>query len=743
MTKLYLSLFFITAYSFVEAQVVTSVASGNWNNSSTWSTGTVPTGSSKVVINNGHSVIADAAATAGTITIQNGGTLNAAYGMFEITDSVVNSGTFDITGGDVRVHAAATTGVNNAGNLNIPAGHLQIGGNGFNDRSFVNTGSFSISGIATFDLYGNMSNKPSAYFTQSGGYINVDGNAHGDVTKSVAAGTNIVEFLNPATQITLSAGNFCIVDPHLFATPGTYTLYFNNTSSTPVTASTSHTLQFNNFAYSTDSGGNSNGFYVYMTGYQELNIGDLTIVGSAAGANRHVKFEFPPKIYGNMLVLNWGEYRGELRLLGNATVAPGGTLTVRYASFEGGNNQTVDIYGTVRNDAVTPTANFISITVSKTPGTSVTFTKNVSVRDILSFENGLINMNGNTLTLGTSSMHTGSTGSMHGYIINGKLKRWISTASANYDFPIGTTDGRKTAAFSFNAPATGGTLTAEWISNYGGTNGLPLVEGSLVIDSLSREGYWRITAADGLLAGNYNASFTIVSGNGVAGVSNASKVVLLKRADETAPWALNGTHITTTGAVDSIVMHRDGLSGFSDFGTGISVQGVLPMKLISLSGKINGDKTTSVEWKVAQQDGITDYVVERSADGSNFETLGSVKAIALQDTYRFTDATPFSGKNYYRLKIAEGGKVTYSSIVLLSLTNRSELFIYPVPAKDVITIQRNSNEENVRAVITDMNGRIMMHVYLNQPVQEIRIASLPKGMYVFKTNGKAVTIIKQ
>lgn len=747
MIKLYLSVLSVIACVALKAEVVTSVASGNWNSGSTWSTGTVPTGSSQVVINSGHTVLFNAAGSAGTITINAGGTLNAAYAVFEITDSVMNAGTFQISGADTRIHAAATSGLKNTGTVIISAGYLQIGGNGFNDRSFVNSGLFTMSS-GTFDMHGNFSNRATAEYIQTGGSINVDGNAHGDVTKSVAAGTNIVEFLNPANKITLSGGDFCLVDPHLFATPGTYTLYFNNTSSTPVTASDNYTFFFNNWAYSIDSGGNTKGFYVYMDGNHTLNLGNLTVVGSAAGANRLVTFEYPPNIHGNMLILNWAEFRqtgvtDTLRLWGNLTVTPGGTLTISNISFESTTNQLVEKFGTIRNAVTGATANFNSLNIAKTAGTSVSFDSDITVSDAISLGKGTINMTGHILTLGVSSTHTGVVGNTQGYIINGKMKRWIAAATGNYSFPVGNTDGRKTASIVFTAPASGGSLTAEWIAAYSGTNGLPLTEGTLVVDSASRAGYWRMVAADGLSPANYNATFTAVSAGGVAGVTSASKLVLLKRSDATAPWTLNGSHITTTGSTDSVVLSRNGMSGFSDFGIGISVQGVLPVTLLSFTAQENAGAGIRLSWKVAQQQNIDRYVIERSNDGRTFTAIATVTANAsTESSYSFTDASPYNGNNYYRLRIEEAGRSSYSNTLLLSI-GRTRLFVYPSPAKDIITIQR-SEAVKTEAVITDLQGKVLVQLQLTNATESVNISRLQPGIYLLKTtNGMVQQFLKQ
>jgi hypothetical protein len=68
---------------------------------------------------------------------------------------------------------------------------------------------------------------------------------------------------------------------------------------------------------------------------------------------------------------------------------------------------------------------------------------------------------------------------------------------------------KRTASINFtSAPTTGGTLTTEWITGYGGTTGLPLTEGAISVTSICNDGYWRIVAGDGLNGGVYTGTFT-------------------------------------------------------------------------------------------------------------------------------------------------------------------------------------------------------------------------------------------
>jgi len=91
-----------------------------------------------------------------------------------------------------------------------------------------------------------------------------------------------------------------------------------------------------------------------------------------------------------------------------------------------------------------------------------------------------------------------------------------------------------------------------------------------------------------------------------------------------------------------------------------------------------------VEWTAQQESNIDRYEVERSQNGQQFIMLGSVQAngnssVAIK--YNLFDANPFSGANFYRIKIIEAGKGTYSQVLKVNINNSSvnRITIYPNP----------------------------------------------------------------
>jgi hypothetical protein len=385
-------------------------------------------------------------------------------------------------------------------------------------------------------------------------------------------------------------------------------------------------------------------------------------------------------------------------------------------------------------------------------GTAPTFT----------FTNGKIDLNGSSLTLGLNASSAALAGAMTtgaaSYMYNGQFKRWINAAIGNRDFPVGVSAFKRNASIDFTAaPATGGTLTAEWIPVYGGTNGLPLLEGVIVVNKTSPAGYWSMVAGDGLSGGTYTGTFTAT---GIPYISDYSTLVLLKRADNVSPWALDGTHVTTTGSNTAPVLRRLAMTGFSEFGIGAnSGLNPLPITINYFTGtKQSGHHL--LNWKVTcNSTPRATMILERSADSRNFNTITTVVADAARcnQPFDYTDVQPLAGMNYYRLKMVDvDGKVSYSGIV--ALLNATKGFdIISIAPNPVVTGNFKLNVTSAQAskmdiTIIDMQGRTVSRQAVSLIAGfnslTMNVGSLAAGTYTIQGNvdedkSRVIRFVKQ
>ena len=164
--------------------------------------------------------------------------------------------------------------------------------------------------------------------------------------------------------------------------------------------------------------------------------------------------------------------------------------------------------------------------------------------------------------------------------------------------------------------------------------------------------------------------------------------------------------------------------------------GALPVELISFTAawKEKG-RSALINFITEKETGICCYDIEKSLDGFNFNSIGSIAArnTAGTQSYRFTDNAAINQKQFYRLKIrATDGKIEYSNIQQLQFKNLTEIIVFPNPATDLIRINLNNDYSKADVRILNSAGQSIRR-YSNLPVSnqtlQINVSDLPKGNY--------------
>lgn len=175
----------------------------------------------------------------------------------------------------------------------------------------------------------------------------------------------------------------------------------------------------------------------------------------------------------------------------------------------------------------------------------------------------------------------------------------------------------------------------------------------------------------------------------------------------------------------------------------------LPVKLISFTGTYKNN-TALLNWLAENQVNFSAYEIERSIDGSKFESIGLLNRQGTgleRQQYQFTDdlATNNSNVFYYRLKMVDlNGRYEYSNIIMLRKDrfNAAGLSISPNPvitgAAATARIEA-SRKTVVDIAILDMSGRIVLRQQnqLQEGINSIAVNNLNKlqpGLYTMQVN---------
>jgi hypothetical protein len=173
----------------------------------------------------------------------------------------------------------------------------------------------------------------------------------------------------------------------------------------------------------------------------------------------------------------------------------------------------------------------------------------------------------------------------------------------------------------------------------------------------------------------------------------------------------------------------------------------LPVKLSSFTVKSEG-KQVKLEWSTATELNNDRFDVQRSGNGTSWQTILTVKGKGIASSYTAYDVTPLLGTNYYRLQqVDKNGRSSASEIKLLRLFGASSprITVSPNPARGAINFMfENQGASNVTAILTDANGK-MIHQEQFKTVQANTINRLnlkqqpTTGVYILKLNGEGVS----
>jgi hypothetical protein len=117
---------------------------------------------------------------------------------------------------------------------------------------------------------------------------------------------------------------------------------------------------------------------------------------------------------------------------------------------------------------------------------------------------------------------------------------------------------------------------------------------------------------------------------------------------------------------------------------------LLPVVLADFTARWNNDQTITDSWNTQQEVNFSHFEIERSQNGSTWNTIGSVPAkgnSSIETNYSFTDRSPLAGVNYYRLKIVDlDGHYDYSEIKVQRSALITKTSFFPNPAHDYVNV---------------------------------------------------------
>ncbi len=345
-------------------------------------------------------------------------------------------------------------------------------------------------------------------------------------------------------------------------------------------------------------------------------------------------------------------------------------------------------------------------------GSTRTSQGNIEVHDLLTITDGDIDLNTYNLTLGQNTSSTGTLSHSNGKIYNGTFRRYIaagiipSGTTAGF-FPMGEMGGGFRPIYisaPASGPTSGGLLSISHSDNGTVTGSNFLDNGDIIVRT--DDASWSITISGGITGGTYNIN---------AGGTQFGTITDIDDLRLTLFNSAIGLHGTATGTTSYPMITRTGLS-LSDLSntfhlSSIDLASPLPVELTSFNAIYNNG-VVDLNWSTSTEINNDYFEIERSANGQNFESIIKIEGAGNSSSiidYFERDIKPLNGISFYRLKQTDyNGNYTYSEVIPINISNNKpdfNIFTNPTSADNIKVSFNNFKGSEVLLVIRDMNGR--------------------------------------
>jgi hypothetical protein len=369
---------------------------------------------------------------------------------------------------------------------------------------------------------------------------------------------------------------------------------------------------------------------------------------------------------------------------------------------------------------------------------AIKLSTDMSIDQQINFIDGVIDLNGRTLNLGTATANgtiIGQSAASYVRSNNGFLRIRTNT-NTTYSFPVGDSLYYTPYVLQLNSGAVAGSDIRVKVVNASHPN---LSAG---IDRILR--FWSVEPT-GLDANkNYNATYVYAGAFEVLGpgtlypvkYSLSSAVPGWNGCPGSVVWAVTGSSGSHNPA--TFTLQWNGLTDFSDF-TAAGNNVPLPVELISFDAKQQG-RDVLVSWVTASETNNDRFEVEHSPDGNDFHRIGTVNGhgtTSATHAYSLLDKNPSEGINYYRLRqIDYDGTEDVSDPVAVMFNKISTpITVYHDHAGESLIISCANSAGRAQITLYDATGKSIVVFDGDVDKNWNRVLSLPKlaaGMYSIK-----------
>ena len=166
---------------------------------------------------------------------------------------------------------------------------------------------------------------------------------------------------------------------------------------------------------------------------------------------------------------------------------------------------------------------------------------------------------------------------------------------------------------------------------------------------------------------------------------------------------------------------------------------LLPVELLEFEVFPNPPNGVRLDWTTTVEENNKHFLVERSADGRKFVTIGQVKGAGdsfVEQKYRFSDNRPLPGLNYYRLaQVDYDGTIHRHEVISVLYEQKANIKLFPNPVADgpiyldyFVTSSGTATLEWMSAAGQVLSRELMELERGSQRIQ-LELGDWPSGLY--------------
>ncbi len=366
-----------------------------------------------------------------------------------------------------------------------------------------------------------------------------------------------------------------------------------------------------------------------------------------------------------------------------------------------------------------------------------------TVSDQLVLTNGKYLLNNHSLTLQSGCTILGGSSASYIQSLNSVAGGFLieEAGSSVKNYPLGNTDYTPVSIIN------NGTVQNFMVRCFEDVlaNGL---SGAVLTSAEKIKKTWEITPVGSDAAADITFSWNAANHDALFNVFNC--FIAKNEGGAGASWKQVSIQNAAAGT-DPYNKTATGITNFSKFSV-FSSTAILPIQVIGFSG-INANGQSILNWAMGSQDGVTEYLVEKSADAINFNLIGTVPVSSILQ-YKFTDAD-LKWNSWYRLvMVNNNGTKVYSNIISVKIVKMQKQFaVAPNPFTNNIKITATgiSNNEKLELKLVNTAGIVLLHTSgnlssVNNAVNK-KLYSLPSGIYLLQlstsTTNQFLKLVKQ